>query len=87
MIITNFIITSVENIQHYQKIANDNKFHSFTIISINDTDRVDYKKMTFSFDSKDIAYIMTDVFYAGKSAGIKESCETIKNINNHETAY
>jgi hypothetical protein len=87
MIITNYIITSVDNIQHYIKIANDNMFHSFTIISINNTDRVDYKKMTFCFDSKDIAYIMTDVFYAGKSAGIKESCETIKNINNHETAY
>jgi hypothetical protein len=87
MIITNFIITSVENIQHYQKIANDNKFHSFTIISINDTDTVDYKKMTFCFDSKDIAYIMTDIFYAGKRAGIKEGYETIKNINNHETAY
>jgi len=87
MIITNYIITSVDNIQHYIKIANDNMFHSFTIISINNTDRVDYKKMTFCFDSKDIAYIMTDIFYAGKSAGIKESCETIKNINNHETAY
>ena len=74
MIITDFIITSVDNIQQYQKIAKDNMMHSFTIISIEDTDN-DYKKMTFSFDGKGIAYLMTDIFYAGKKAGILEGAK------------
>lgn len=69
MIITDFIMTSVENIQQFQKIANDNSMHSFTIISIEDTDNK-YKKMTFSFDSKRVAYLITDIYYAGKKAGI-----------------
>ena len=81
MIITSFIITSVENIKQYQDIADKNILHSFTIISIEDTDN-DYKKMTFSFDGKRIAYLMTDIFYAGKKAGILE----FSNKSN-ETAY
>jgi hypothetical protein len=81
MIITDFIMTSVDNIQQYQKIAKDNMLHSFTIISIEDTDN-DYKKMIFSFDSARIAYLMTDIFYAGKKAGILQ----FSNISN-ETAY
>ena len=81
MIITDFIMTSVDNIQQYQKIAKDNMMHSFFIISIEDTDN-DYKKMTFSFNSKRISYLMTDIFYAGKKAGILE----FSNKSN-ETAY
>lgn len=81
MIITDFIITSVENIQRYKEITKDNMMHSFTIVSVENTDN-DYKKMTFSFDSTRIAYLMTDIFYAGKKAGILE----FSNKSN-ETAY
>ena len=81
MIITNYIITHPENIKQYQDIADKNMLHSFTIISIEDTDN-DYKKMTFSFDGKRIAYLMTDIFYAGKKAGILQ----FSNKSN-ETAY
>jgi len=81
MIITNYIIASVENIKQYKDIADKNMLHSFTIISIEDTDN-DYKKMTFSFDSARIAYLMTDIFYAGKKAGILQ----LSNISN-ETSY
>jgi hypothetical protein len=81
MIITDFILTHPENIKEYQDIADKNMLHSFTIISIENTD-TDYKKMRFSFDSERIAYLMTDIFYAGKKAGILE----FSNISN-ETAY
>ena len=81
MIITNYIITHPENIKQYQDIADKNMLHYFTIISIENTD-TDYKKMRFSFDSERIAYLMTDIFYAGKKAGILE----FSNISN-ETAY
>jgi len=81
MIITDFIITHPENIKEYQDIADKNMLHSFTIISIENTD-TDYKKMRFSFDSERIAYLMTDIFYAGKKAGILQ----FSNISN-ETAY
>lgn len=81
MIITDFIITSVDNIQRYEEIAKDNMMHSFTIVSVEDTDN-DYKKMTFSFDGKRIAYLMTDIYYAGKKEGILE----FSNKSN-ETAY
>ena len=81
MIITDFIITHPENIKEYQDIADKNMLHSFTIISIENTD-TDYKKMRFSFDSERIAYFMTDIFYAGKKAGILE----FSNKSN-ETAY
>lgn len=81
MIITNYIITHPENIKQYQDIADENMLHSFTIVSVEDTDN-DYKKMTFSFDSERIAYLMTDIFYAGKKAGISQ----FKNMLD-ETAY
>ena len=81
MIITDFIMTSVDNIQQYQNIAKDNKMHSFTIISIEDGG-FGYKKMTFSFDAKRIAYLITDIFYAGKKASILES-----KSKSNETAY
>jgi len=81
MIITDFILTHPENIKEYQDIADKNMLHSFTIISIENTD-TDYKKMRFSFDSERIAYLMIDIFYAGKKAGILE----FSNISN-ETAY
>jgi len=81
MIITDFIITHPENIKEYQDIADKNMLHSFTIISIENTD-TDYKKMRFSFDSERIAYLMTDIFYVGKKAGILE----FSNKSN-ETAY
>ncbi len=81
MIITNYIITHPENIKQYQDIADKNMLHYFTIISIENTD-TDYKKMRFSFDSERIAYLMTDIFYAGKKAGILQ----FSNISN-ETAY
>ena len=81
MIITNYIITHPENIKQYQDIADKNMLHYFTIISIENTD-TDYKKMRFSFDSERIRYLMTDIFYAGKKAGILH----FSNISN-ETAY
>ena len=87
MIITDFIVTSADNIQHYQDIAKDNLMHSFNIVSIKDTTETDRKHMTFSYDSDRIAYLMIDIFYAGKKAGIKEMKHKPINKSNHETAY